>query len=322
MIHLKTKKKEGDFTNRNYRDIVSSNLKKYRKAAWKDGIAFCKSSATFAEKLGINAITYKNYEVPSRKEVPDYDTLCRIASLLAVSLDSIFGRVPPPEIPRNVLAGLGLNFKRTGKKYEVAIPKVILETLESEWKEAQERGFDTVAWDKAAFTAVTFREEDFPAIMAHYHKYDRYKDTLRWCELRFRQFVFYMVLKMPGMEGDKLDSVDFFIRLFYHQFKAWDNEFTRFLKLYALEHPGVHEVDLNTFEEYATSMGFEEEVKRRIFHDRIAGLYRDNIFSECYRRYGTDNKLKEWQQGLMLLTDEEVIAANKAERNFRREHQE
>ena len=302
----------GDFTHEKYRDIVSENLKRYRKAAWKDGIDFCKSSATFAEKLGINASTYKNYEVPSRKEVPDYDTLCRIASLLVVSLDSLFGRVPPPEIPRTVLADLGLPFKRIGNKYEVTIPKVILESIESEWKEAQERGFDTAVWDKAAFTAVAFREEDFPAIMAHYHKYDRYKDKLRWCGLRFRQLVFYMALKTPGMEKDKLDSVDFFIRYFYNQFKAWDDEFTHFLKLYALEHPGVHEVDLNAFEEYAISNGFEKEVKRRILHDRIAGLYRPNIFSELYRRYGTDVELEEWQQGLMLLTDEEVRRAKNA----------
>ena len=298
--------------NEKCRDIVAANLKRYRQAGKKDGIEFCKSIAKFAEKLGISEDTYKKYEAPRGKRVPNYDTLCRTSNLLAVSLDSLFGRVPPPEIPRTVLADLGLPFKRIGNKYEVTIPKVILESIESEWKEAQERGFDTAVWDKAAFTAVTFREEDFPAIMAHYHKYDRYKDKLRWCGLRFRQLVFYMALKTPGMEEDKLDSVDFFIRYFYNQFKAWDDEFTHFLKLYALEHPGVHEVDLNAFEEYATSNGFEKEVKRRILHDRIAGLYRPNIFSELYRRYGTDVELEEWQQGLMLLTDEEVRRAKNA----------
>lgn len=48
----------------------------------------------FANKLGVAATTYRNYENTSRE--PNYDTLVKIASVLGVSTDYLLG-VPTTE---------------------------------------------------------------------------------------------------------------------------------------------------------------------------------------------------------------------------------
>lgn len=58
------------------------NLRKYREN-------LNLSQKEFAEKLDINATTYRNYENSSRE--PDYDTLIKIANALDVSIDTLLG---------------------------------------------------------------------------------------------------------------------------------------------------------------------------------------------------------------------------------------
>lgn len=58
------------------------NLRKYREN-------LNLSQKEFAEKLDINATTYRNYENSSRE--PDYDTLIKIAHALDVSIDTLLG---------------------------------------------------------------------------------------------------------------------------------------------------------------------------------------------------------------------------------------
>lgn len=46
-----------------------------------------------ADLLGINLKRYQNYEREVRE--PDIDILCQLADFYAVSLDELFGRIPP-----------------------------------------------------------------------------------------------------------------------------------------------------------------------------------------------------------------------------------
>lgn len=46
-----------------------------------------------ANKIGVAATTYRNYENTSRE--PNYDTLVKIASVLGVSCDFLLGARPP-----------------------------------------------------------------------------------------------------------------------------------------------------------------------------------------------------------------------------------
>lgn len=63
------------------------NLKHYREKAG------YKSAKEFANTLGIPPNTYVGYEVRGRE--PKFDTLCKIADLLNVSIDDLLGRKEP-----------------------------------------------------------------------------------------------------------------------------------------------------------------------------------------------------------------------------------
>ena len=49
-----------------------------------------------ADMLGVKIRTYRNYE--SEDRYPSYETLIKIADILGVSLDDLFGRKPPTGI--------------------------------------------------------------------------------------------------------------------------------------------------------------------------------------------------------------------------------
>ena len=61
----------------------SENLRRYRKAAG------FQSAKDFAVKIGVSYTTYKSYENSSRE--PRFETLCKIAAVLHVSIDDLLG---------------------------------------------------------------------------------------------------------------------------------------------------------------------------------------------------------------------------------------
>ena len=62
--------------------VFQENLRKYR-----DGLGI--TAKDFAAKIGINYTTYANYE--NRGKEPKFDTLCKIADALHVSIDDLLG---------------------------------------------------------------------------------------------------------------------------------------------------------------------------------------------------------------------------------------
>lgn len=67
------------------------NLKKYREV-------LNINAKDFAALIGVNYSTYSNYENQGRE--PKYDTLCRIATALHVSIDDLLGHTAPGEHER------------------------------------------------------------------------------------------------------------------------------------------------------------------------------------------------------------------------------
>jgi transcriptional regulator with XRE-family HTH domain len=62
-----------------------TNLRKYR-----EGLGI--TAKDFAAQIGLNYTTYANYE--NRGKEPKYDTLCKIASALGVSIDDLLDFTP------------------------------------------------------------------------------------------------------------------------------------------------------------------------------------------------------------------------------------
>ena len=72
-----------------------SNLRKYR-----EGLGI--TAKDFAKQLGINYTTYANYENQGRE--PKYETLCKIAAALHVSIDDLLGYTPEQSVQQDKLS--------------------------------------------------------------------------------------------------------------------------------------------------------------------------------------------------------------------------
>lgn len=170
--------------------VLQKNIKKYRLLGKLDGVEYCKSSAAFAEHIGLNRKTYKNYE--SGTSTPDYDNLLKIAAALGLpSIDKLLEYQPPAgkEI-RFFLDDLGIPFRTkkvsggTGeqKKYILCLP----EKIKNDVRTVERMTFDVDAAEVKIYESPALRrdyswfdvkeiplfESDFAEIVSFYHEHE------------------------------------------------------------------------------------------------------------------------------------------------------
>ena len=181
------------------------NLKRYRKAAYKDGLMFCKTAKTFSEYLSINEATYTAYEAEKRSYVPDYDTLIAIATALGVSIDRLLGRSSPPDKIRFFLSDLQIDFRtkqtetatkmssgsvlhRPQNEYFLAVPDSVRMYCDREYAFVENQ-IITNPWELQPRN-LHFNEEEFEDIKENFDIFRQFRiKNLLFMQLLFLQLV-------------------------------------------------------------------------------------------------------------------------------------
>ncbi len=204
---------------------LKQNLKKYRKAAYKDGLMFCKSAEIFSEYLGISKATYTAYEAEKRSNVPDYDTLVAIAAALEVSIDRLMGRASTPDQIRFFLSELEIDFRtkiekietelssgsrlyhNSEKTYFLKVPDSVREYCDNAYKSAK----DLVTKNPWVLLpkALCFTESEFEDIQEDFYKFSK----LMTVGPLFVQLVFLRVVQayQAGYKKSEMEDLKYLV---------------------------------------------------------------------------------------------------------------